>query len=107
MRPPVFRRESLIDLLVALSAALGVLITVLVCLTPGVKSISPAINSFFLLKPRSVTEEVIPGYAGVRRTYEFDMSEMPSGQGRGRSLFVYLRCCWTTTGSRRPSGFSA
>ena len=90
MRPPR-RREALTDLLIALPSVLGLLAAVLVLLRPGVKSVSPAINPFFLLKPRSVTEEMIPGYAGVRRTYEFDMAETPDNRGRGRSLFVYLR----------------
>ena len=59
--------------------------------SPGTKSAGPAMNSFFILQPQSVTEEVIPEYAGVRRTYQFDMSKLSISNARTRNFFVYLR----------------
>ena len=90
MKNNLFRQQYLIELLIAVAAAVGVFIAVFVWKVPGMKSSAPAINSFFLLQPQSVTEEVIDEYAGVRRVYEFDMTKAPDN-GRGRSLFVYLR----------------
>ena len=82
--------KRLIEPLIAVAVATGVFIAAFVWKTPGMKSVAPAINSFFLLQPQSVTEEVIDEYAGVRRVYAFDMTKAPDN-GRGRSLFVYLR----------------
>ena len=86
-----FRRQYLIELTIALTVAIGGFVAVFVWKTPGMKSVSPAINPFFMLQPQSVTEEAIPDYAGVRRVYAFDMAKAPDNKGRGRSLFVYLR----------------
>ena len=91
MKTLSFRRQYLIEPIIALAVALGVFITVFVWKTPGMKSVAPAINPFFVFRPQSVTEETIPGYAGVRRVYAFDMTKAPDNKGRGRSLFVYLR----------------
>ena len=82
--------KRLIEPLIAVAVAAGVFIVAFVWKTPGMKSVAPAINSFFALQPQSVTEEVIDKYEGVRRVYEFDMTKAPDN-GRGRSLFVYLR----------------
>ena len=91
MKRRVFCRDDLIELLIALAVAVGIFIAVFVWIVPGTKSVAPAISSFFVLQPQSVTEEVIDEYAGVRRVYEFDMTKSPGNDGRGRSLFVYLR----------------
>ena len=57
----------------------------------GLKTAAPAINSYFILQPQSVTEKVIPEYTGIRRTYQFDISKLPVSSARTRSFFVYLR----------------
>ncbi len=84
-------REILIDLAVALAVILGVFVVGYNYHDAGMKALAPAINPFFVLTPQSVTETVIPDYAGVQRTYTFDMSQAPGNNGRGRSLYVYLR----------------
>ncbi len=91
MKKIQLRQEHLIELLVALTAAVSVFVAVFVWKTPGMKSVAPAINPLFVLQPQSVTEEAISDYAGVRRVYEFDMTKAPDNKGRGRSLYVYLR----------------
>ena len=83
--------KRMLEPLIAAAVAVGLFIAVFVWKVPGMKSVAPAINPFFLLQPQSVTEEVIDEYAGVRRIYEFDMTKVPDNNGRGRSLFVYLR----------------
>ena len=91
MRGPRLSRGSLIELLVALTVVLGGFVVAFVCLRPGMKGVAPALNPYFVLRPQSVTQEVIEGYAGLRRVYEFDMTQSPDNKGRGRSLYVYLR----------------
>jgi len=76
---------------VALCVAVCAIMLVLVYRMPSSNTLAPGINPFFVLRPQSVTEEVIADYAGVRRTYEFDMKEVPTGSGRYRTIFVYLR----------------
>ena len=79
--------DAVILLLIVLSAAL----LTIQFYSPGTKTAGPALNSFFILQPQSVTEEVIPEYAGVRRTYRFDISKLPVSNARTRNFFVYLR----------------
>ena len=70
---------------------LCILIVAFIHCSPGYGSLTRAISSFFILQPNSVTEERIDGYAGVRRTYAFDMSRQPDNNGRSRTLYAYLR----------------
>ncbi|MBQ6756239.1 MAG: histidine kinase [Oscillospiraceae bacterium] len=91
MKNPKLKRDILVEISIALSAAIGLFIAIFVCIRPGIKFVAPSVNSFFILKPQSVTEEIIQDYAGVERIYEFDLSEAPSSAFRGQSLFVYLR----------------
>ena len=84
-------QDRLLVILIALAVLAGVALAVAAYTNPGTKTVSPAINSFFILRPDSVTEEAIPDYAGVRRAYSFDLSKLPVNGGRSRSLFVYLR----------------
>ncbi|MBR5364927.1 MAG: histidine kinase [Clostridia bacterium] len=71
--------------------ALSVLLVVLIHLAPGSERYANAVNPFFLLQPDSVTEEVIPDYAGIRRTYAFTLPEADSATTTGARLSVYLR----------------
>ena len=84
-------KKKAAGMVTAIVFALCIMLVALIELSPGYASVSPAINSFFILTPERVTEEAIDGYAGVRRVYEFDMSKQPRNSGRGRLLFVYLR----------------
>ena len=83
--------ERLIDAVILFAFILSLAMIIFQYISPGLKSISPAINPYRILQPESVTEEVIPEYAGVRRTYQFDMSKVPDNKGRGRTFFVFLR----------------
>ena len=83
--------EKIIDALILLLILLSAALLAFQFYSPGTKTAGPAVNSFFILQPQSVTEEVIPEYTGVRRTYQFDMSKIPGNKGRGRTFFVYLR----------------
>lgn len=82
-------QDRLLAVLIALAVLAGVALAVAAYTRPGMKALSPAINSFFVLRPEAVTEEAFSDYAGIRRTYSFDLSKYPGV--RGRSLFVYLR----------------
>lgn len=83
--------ERLIDAVILLSFILALALIAFQYISPGMISLSPAVNPYRILQPQSVTEEVIPEYTGVRRTYQFDMSKIPGNKGRGRTFFVYLR----------------
>lgn len=85
------RRWHLVEVSLVLAVAISLFIIVIIYIRPGIKFVAPSVNSFFILKPQSVTEEIIQDYAGVERIYEFDLSEAPSSAFRGQSLFVYLR----------------
>ncbi len=52
---------------------------------------SVAATPFFLLKPDDVTEEQIPEYAGIRRTYTFTIPDSASATTTGARLTVFLR----------------
>ena len=85
-------KDAALACLIALAVLAGAALAVYEYVSPGMKSLSPAINSFVLLRPDAVTEEMIPDYAGVRREYTFDLAKAPQNSERGgRSLFVYLR----------------
>jgi len=71
--------------------ALCFLLVVLIHLDPGFERYANAVNPFFILQPDSVEEEVIPDYAGVRRTYTFTLPEAESATTTGARLSVYLR----------------
>ena len=83
--------DRLLAVLIVIAVLSGIALVVSAYTNPGMKCVSPAINSFFILQPDSITEEAIPAYAGVRRTYSFDLSKLSDSGGRSRSLFVYLR----------------
>ncbi len=84
-------QERIIDAVILLSFVLSLAILIFQYFSPGLKAISPPVSSYRILQPQSVKEEVIPDFAGVRRTYQFDMTKVPGGSGRGRTFFVYLR----------------
>ena len=86
--------DRLLAILIALVVLAGAALAVAAYANPGMKTLSPAISSFFVLRPESVTEEAIPGYAGVRRVYSFDLGKYPYVSGR--SLYVYLRHTYAT-----------
>ena len=87
----LFLPEKIIDAVILLLIVLSSALLIFQFRTSGIKTAGPAVNSFFILQPQSVTEEVIPEYAGVRRTYRFDISKLPVSNARTRSFFVYLR----------------
>ena len=87
----IFLPEKIIDAVVLLLIVLSFALLIFQFHTSGIKTAGPAVNSFFILQPQSVTEEVIPEYAGVRRTYRFDISKLPVSNARTRNFFVYLR----------------
>ena len=86
--------DRLLAILITLVVLAGAALAVAAYTAPGMKTLSPAISSFFVLRPESVTEEAIPGYAGVRRVYSFDLGKYPYVSGR--SLYVYLRHTYAT-----------
>ncbi len=86
-----FSAEKLIDAAILLIIVLSFALLIFQFHTSGIKTAGPAVNSFFILQPQSVTEEVIPEYAGIRRSYQFDMSKLPVSSARTRHFFVYLR----------------
>ncbi len=75
----------------AAAAALCVLLVVLIHINPGFTRQADAVTPFFILTPESVTEEVIPDYAGIRRTYSVRIPESNSATTTGAYLTFYLR----------------
>ena len=70
-------------------AALCLVMLLLIHRNPGAERYAYAPYSFFLLQPEEVTEEAIPDYAGVRRSYTFTIPE--NGATTGARVMVWLR----------------
>ena len=71
-------------------AALCVLLVTLIHINPGFTRQADAVTPFFILTPDSITEEVIPDYAGIRRTYFVRIPESNSATTTGAYLTFYL-----------------
>ena len=85
-------KKNLPSELVAIAVfVLCILIVVLIHLNPGSRRYANAVNPFFILQPDSVEEEVIPDYAGIRRTYTLTLPEADSATTTGARLSVYLK----------------
>ena len=91
MKKPLWKKTLPMELTAAVVFALCVLLVVLIHLEPGSGRYANAVNPFFLLQPDSVVEEVVPDYAGIRRTYTFTLPEADSATTTGARLSVYLR----------------
>ena len=91
MKKPLWKKTLPMELAAAVVFALCVLLVVLIHLEPGSGRYANAVNPFFLLQPDSVVEEVVPDYAGIRRTYTFTLPEADSATTTGARLSVYLR----------------
>ena len=70
---------------------LCVLTVILVLINPGSERYANAVTPFFMLQPDAVTEEAVPGYAGIRRNYTFTIPEADSATTTGSRLTAYLR----------------
>ena len=91
MKKGKIKRTLPAELAAAAVFALCILLVALIHLNPGSGRYANAVNPFFLLRPDSVEEEVIPDYAGIRRTYIFTLPEADSATTTGARLSVYLR----------------
>ncbi len=91
MKKKLFHKAFCAETAAVLVLALCVLLVVLVHLDPGSERYANAVNPFFLLSPDSVEEEVIPDYAGIRRTYTLTLPEADSATTTGARLSVFLR----------------
>ena len=85
------KRKYLPEIAAGVCALLCILVAVLVHADPGFERYESSAASFFILQPDSVTEETIPDYAGVRKTYTFTIPDMETATASGSCLFVYLR----------------
>ena len=79
------------EIATAVAVLLCVLLVALIHINPGFNRYASAVTPFFILQPDSVTEESIPDYAGVKRTYTFTIPEADSATTTGARLSVYLR----------------
>ena len=70
---------------------MGILLVALIHVNPGFTKYANAATPFFMIQPESVTEETIPNYAGVRRTYTFTLPDTESAAATGSRLSFYLR----------------
>ena len=91
MKKRPFQNENYTAFAAILLFLLCVLLVVLIHVNPGFKRHADAITPFFILQPDSVTEEAIPDYAGVRRTYTFTIPETNTVTTTGARLTFYLR----------------
>lgn len=85
-----FLKNHLSVILIAVLAAFCLLLPALIFLNPGLTYYAYAPYSFYILQPEEVTEEAIPEYAGIRRTYTFTLPE-GSAASIGARLSFYLR----------------
>ena len=91
MKRPLGKREFLPEAAAALAAVLCILLVVLIHWNPGFTRYANAVTPFFILQPDSVTEETIPDYAGVRRTYTFTLPDADTATTTGARISFYLR----------------
>lgn len=70
---------------------IGVVLVMLIHFNPGFTHYSSAVTPFFILQPDDVKEEIIPDYAGIRRTYTLTLPETNTGTTTGARLTFYLR----------------
>ncbi|MBR2672274.1 MAG: histidine kinase [Oscillospiraceae bacterium] len=83
-------RRHLPAFALAVLAALSILLVIAVHLRPGHQKYAYAPYSFWILQPVEVTEEEIPEYAGIKRTYTFTLPE-GSAANIGARVCFYLR----------------
>ena len=76
---------------VAVTVLLGILLVALIHVNPGFIRHANAVTPFFICQPESVTEQAIPDYAGIRRTYTFTLPDAESATTTGARLSFYLR----------------
>ena len=85
------KRTYTAEIAVAAAELLCVLLVAMIHSNPGFTKYANAVTPFFMLQPDSVTEETIPDYAGVKRTYTFTLPEADTATTTGARLSVYLR----------------
>lgn len=84
-------RKHIPEVAAGLCVALCILLVALIHINPGFPRYANAVTPFFILQPDNVTEETIPDYAGVQRTYTFTLPEADTATTTGARLSVYLR----------------
>ena len=82
------KKQSIPPLALLVFAILCLVMLLLIHTNPGAERYAYAPYSFFLLQPEEVTEEAIPDYAGVRRSYTFVIPE--NGTTTGARVMVWL-----------------
>ncbi len=85
------QRKYLPEIAAGVCALLCILVAVLAHADPGFQRYESSAAPFFILQPDSVTEETIPDYGGVRKTYTFTIPDKETATVSGSCLFVYLR----------------
>ena len=90
MKKSFFIRHSA-EAVVAVTTLLCILLVAMIHWNPGFTRYANAVTPFFVLQPDSVTEEAIPDYAGVSRTYTFTLPDADSATTTGSRVFFYLR----------------
>lgn len=83
-----FDKHRIAGIVILILFLLSALMIVLIHLNPGYERMIPAGNSFTVLKPDSVDEKVIDGYAGLQRTYTVTL---PGSDVAGARIWFYLR----------------
>ena len=88
-----FDKYRIAGIVIFILFILCILTVTLIHINPGYEHMVPAVNSFAILEPASVDEDVISGYAGVRRTYTLKLPESIYSQGR---IWCFLRHTYST-----------
>ncbi len=81
--------EKAMDTAIALIFAVILLICTSIYFSPGVKTLTPAVSPFMVLMPESITESKIPNYAGIQKTYTYDLSKAADTPS-GNPVFIFL-----------------
>ena len=85
------KKQVLMECAALLVFVLCVVLVFAVHSSPSTVRYARAVEPFFFLQPESVEEEVIPGYAGIRRTYIFPLPESNTATTTGACITAYLR----------------
>ena len=82
-------KEKAMDSAIALIFAVIIFICTSIYFSPGIITVSPAFTPFMVFMPESVTETQIQDYAGIQKTYTYDLTDAANSIN-GNPVFIYL-----------------
>ena len=83
-------KERAMDSAIAFIFVITLVISFLIYNFPGVNSVAPSVSPFLVLIPENMTSSEISEYAGITKTYSYDLSQAAQITPGG-NVFFYLR----------------